>query len=97
MQGYPDRMRSGPARGGAGGGYVAVPHHEKALASMLQSHMTGDLCLVGPRVSDACIYTYWYTGSLSSSLPRTIEVKMVLRLTFSVLTVWPVTWSSSWL
>lgn len=48
VPGYPERMSTNTATGD----YIRVQHHEELLTHMLQSHMTGDLCLVGPRVSE---------------------------------------------
>ena len=49
VPGYPERMSTNSTA--ATGDYITVQHHEELLTRMLQSHMTGDLCLVGPRVS----------------------------------------------
>ena len=52
VPGYPERMSKNTAD------YISVQHHEELLTRMLQSHMTGDLCLVGPRVSESLTKGY---------------------------------------
>ena len=52
VPGYPERMSKNTVD------YISVQHHEELLTPMLQSHMTGDLCLVGPRVSESLTKGY---------------------------------------
>ena len=52
VAGFGDRMQGVPGRERAveEGGFVATAQHEDLLSQMLQSHLSGDFCLVGGRV-----------------------------------------------
>lgn len=50
VPGWGERLRS-MASGGAGE-FVATKEHEELLASLVQSHLGGDFCLVGQKVRE---------------------------------------------
>ena len=50
VPGWGERLRS--AASGGAEEFVATKEHEKLLASLIQSHLGGDFCLVGPKVHE---------------------------------------------
>ena len=54
VPGWGERLRS--VTSGGAGEFVATKEHEKLLASLVQSHLGGDFCLVGQKVHECLDY-----------------------------------------
>ena len=50
VPGWGERLHN--TNGGGAEEFVATKEHEKLLASLIQSHLGGDFCLVGPKVHE---------------------------------------------
>ena len=54
VPGWGERLCS--VTSGGAGEFVATKEHEKLLASLVQSHLGGDFCLVGPKVRECWLH-----------------------------------------
>ena len=61
VAGFGDRMQgvTGGERAVEEDGFVATAQHEDLLSQMLQSHLSGDFCLVGGRVGSVGYGKLW--------------------------------------